>query len=718
MLKALLRQPAMTFSVLAVAALLVHIAAVLMIAPLPGDSLSAGVTASGQVSFGEEAVGYPVDAKAVFVDQGGRDRLTVAMSDLLPDPELRGRKEGITAVYDRYNRIAGLLREPGMQLRLPDGRMKPAQARPGNIDSLGADSWLALGIGLCSALAGLWVLVLRPREWAARMFVLSGLGLALGTVTIAAHERVSLAINPHALFWLLQVNYLSAFVFGSAVVALFARYPLPLVPVRWLAVAAAVQAVLWILGLLVPDSKILEVQLAVTLLLGALSVVLAGVQGWLSRRDPALRASFLLIWTSLLLCVGLFSVVNLIPHIFGLPPMMSDPVAASGFVLFYLALAVAIARYRLFDLGAWTLNVALSALVLIAVLAVDFGLVLLTGGTWTVSLAFLSAAIVWLPLREILLRRMDRRRSRRDMLLLRGASEVAFAPKPELQPGLWKRLLERQFSPLTVEPDQCETATIRADGRILAVPSPLGGPAWALGYAGQGNRLFNSEDRSLAAALVALVKEMVDARMAYDRGVRAERLRIARDLHDDVGARLMTTLHRGDLETVHADVREAMADMRLIIDGMSDQVRRLSDLVADLRHETVNRLMLAHVAVDWPITSVFDDDRPVEAVQARVLFSVVRELASNVIRHAGAHAVSISCDMSEGRIAVSIRDDGRGFDSESDAILGNGLRNVRKRIEELGGAMRLESGDGGSVVEILLPIASPERGMADDRATH
>ncbi|MBN8829686.1 MAG: hypothetical protein J0G94_03450 [Sphingomonadales bacterium] len=711
MLKALLRQPAMAFSALAVAALLVHVAAALMIAALPGASLTARLTAGGQVTFDEQA-GHPAGAKAVFVDERGRERLVVRMADLLSGLDVRGRPEGPGTTQERYRRISELLREPGLRVRLPDGQMVPASATRGTIRSLDGGAWLALGIGLCATLAGLWVLVLRPREWAARMFMLSGLGLALGVITIAGYERVSLAIDPRTLFWIIQVNYLSAFVFGSAVVALFARYPLPLVPIPWLVLAAVAQGVLWIVGLLAPGPDVFSFQVAVVLSLGLLSLVLAGVQGWLSRRDPALRTAFILIWTSLLLCIGLFSIANLVPQLTGLPPMMSEPVAASGFLLFYLALAVAVARYRLFDLGAWSVNVALSALVLIVVLAGDFGLVLLTDGTWTVSLAFLSAAIIWLPLREILLRRTDRARNRRDILLLRGASEVAFAPRPEQQPELWRRLLDRQFSPLTIEPAACEAATIRADGRILAVPSPLGGPALALGYANRGNRLFNSEDKSLAAALVALVAEMVDARMAYDRGVRSERQRIARDLHDDVGARLMTTLHRGDLETVHADVREAMADMRLIIDGMSDQVRRLSDLVADLRHETVNRLMLAHVTVDWPISAMFDDDRPMEAVQARVLFSVVRELTSNVIRHAGARAVWISSDLSDGGVVLCVRDDGRGFDPDS-AMLGNGLRNVRKRIEELGGSMQSNSGPQGSLIGIFLPVASPEQGMAD-----
>ena len=101
-----------------------------------------------------------------------------------------------------------------------------------------------------------------------------------------------------------------------------------------------------------------------------------------------------------------------------------------------------------------------------------------------------------------------------------------------------------------------------------------------------------------------------------------------------------------------------------------------------------------------------------EAVQARVLFSVVRELTSNVMRHAGARAVWISSDLSDGGVVLCVRDDGRGFDPDS-AMLGNGLRNVRKRIEELGGSMQSNSGPQGSLIGIFLPVASPEQGMAD-----
>lgn len=709
----ILRRPATAFSILAVAMLLAHAAAALLMAQMSRASFGATALADGTVQIVGADQRYPAAAQAAFIGREGQVRLRLAMADLTPDLEPRGSRADIATVYHQRDAIAALLRTPGTRLRLPDGRLLPAGIRAGRPGTLTTGAWMSLGISLCSSLAGLWALVLRPREWAARMVMLSGLGLALGTITIGALEQVTLATGSPALFWIVHINYLSAYIFGSAIVILFARYPLPLIGRSWLAAFVAIQGIAWLLGLLDLDADMLGIQIALVLLLAVLAVVLAGIQGWRSRHDPALRASFLLIWGSLLLCMGLFSIVSLIPQLLGQPDILPESISAAAFLLFYLALAVAIARYRLFDLGGWAVNVGLSALVLIAVLAIDFALVLVTGGTWTVSLAVVTAALLWLPLRELVLRRVERRRNKRDILLLRGASEVAFAPRPDQQLDLWSRLLERHFSPLTIAPAQCQALAIQADGRTLAVPSPLGGSGLALSFAGQGRRLFNSEDISVAAALVALVEEMIEARSAYDRGARAERQRIARDLHDDVGARLMTTLHRGDLETVHADVREAMADMRLIIDGMSDQARRLADLIADLRHETVNRLTLANIRADWPITALFDDERLVDALRARVLFSIARELVSNVIRHAGATTASIRCELAEDLLSLAVRDDGRGFDPESDAVLGNGLRNIRKRLEELGGSMHAQSGPAGSTMALHLRLPSRERGMAD-----
>jgi len=707
-----MRSPALAFAALALSTFVAVVAGALWGAHLPEANLRVRSIGTEQVAV-EGRGPFHASATVLLVDPAGRVRLEAPLATLALDREPAGPDDAWRKTYAQRDAIAqALASEPGLRLRLPDGSLIDARLRRGGPGVVTSGFWLALGMGWLSALAGWWVLVLRPREWAARMFALSGLGMLLAAFTIAISERQSPAMSGVFLLGLGNVNILAGHLYGMSLVCLFARYPKPLVPRVGLGAIAAGLAALWGWGALFPSARVFSTHLAAVIVEGAAIVALAVVQGWRARRDPALRAAFLLIGTSLLVSVGFFSAVNLIPQMLGGADLVSPPFSACVFLLFDLALAIAIARYRLFDLGAWALNMAIMALVIMGLLAVDFAVVLLTGASWTLSTAFLLAAIAWLPLRERLLRRSDLRRTRDDTLLLRGASEVAFALTPNQQEARWQALLESRFTPLVVDGGACIAPEIRDDGRALAVPSPLGGTGLVLRHAGQGSRLFGSADRAVAVALVELVREMAQARAAHDRGVQAERQRIARDLHDDVGARLMTTLHRADLETVHADVREAMADMRLIIDGMAGQTRPLSDLLADLRHEAVNRLALARIAAFWPVDALFDDALPVDARRNRILFSVVRELVSNAIRHAGAQTVRIEVARRADALIFNFSDDGRGFSADEAFARGNGLRNMRKRMEEVGGALDMTSGAAGTVARITLPLRSPEQGMA------
>lgn len=711
MLKALSHSPATAFAAMALTAFFGIALVALAVSWLPQTTIHVAPVPGGQMQV--DGMGtFPADRPVMFLDRAGRERLIVPLHMLTVAKDARGTPGQNSAMYALRDRITRLMAEPGMRMRLPDGRTVAAQIIPGRSWRLTSGALTSLAVGLCATLAGLWVLVLRPHEWGTRMFLLSGIGLMIATFTIASIEQRGVAVSAAYQFGELQLNYLSTHIFGLSLVALFARYPLPLVPRKSLAVLAAATAAFWTIGLFDLWTDLFAGHLILALTWGTGAIVLAMMQGWKSRHDPALRMSFILIGTSLLLCIGVFSAVNMVPQLLGHGDVAPLPATTAGFLLFYLALAVGVARYRLFDLGGWAVHVAIAALVVICVLIVDFFLVLLTGGNWTLSLAFLIAAIIWLPLRELLLRRSDRRRGRHDLSLLQGANDVAFALRPEQQAVLWQDLLGSQFSPLQSEPCPCDMVDIRDDGRTLVVPSPLGGQGTALHYAGQGRRLFNSEDKAVAVELVGLVREMTKARISYDRGAHEERQRIARDLHDDVGARLMTTLHRGDLGTVHADVREAMADMRLIIDGLSGQARRLSDTMADLRHETVERLALARIRTHWPIGPEFDDERLVEAQPNRVFVSVVRELASNIIRHSGASEVAVECTLDADGLALRLADNGRGLGAGGEAPAGNGLINMRKRINEMGGAIEIDSRADGLTILIRLPLFSPERGMA------
>ena len=710
MLKLPIRNPANGFALLALMTLVIVAGAALWIARLPMAGVVVVPVHPAMVSV--NGLGpFPDRTPARFVDGAGQVRLTVPLGTLALLREPGGGAAESRAAYAQRELASRLVREPGMMLVLPDHRRIAASIVPGGLARMPAGAWLALAMGLVSALTGWWLLVLRPHEWAARTFALSAAAMLLAAITIAAAEKLSLAMGAAFQLRLSWANLLAAHGYGLSLVALFARYPAPLLSRRVLGLAAVGMGLLWAASLAAPSGALFLANTAMVAAEGLAIVALSLIQAWRARRDPALRVAFRLIGASLLACLLFFLAVNLIPQMLGYVDLIGAPLSSCVFLLFNLALAVAITRYRLFDLGGWAMGVAWFALGIVGVLLVDIALVALTGATWTLSGAFLLAAVIWLPLREALLRQADRRRTRDDVVLLRGASRVAFALGPDEQQRQWRFLLEQRFAPLTIATCASERAAIRDDGRGLEVPSPFGGEGLVLRFAGQGSRLFGSTDRTVAEALVQQVREMVAARVAYDRGVQEERRRIARDLHDDVGARLMTSLHRVDLDTAHADVREAMADMRLIIDGMAGQSRPLGDLLADLRHETVTRLRLAHIGADWPMTGLFDDPRRIEPACSRVLCAVLRELTSNVIRHSRAGQARIATTLDHGAFALTVEDDGCGFDSAS-LPGGNGLRNMMRRLNEAGGTIAIASDAAGTRTRIVLPLGSPERGMA------
>jgi signal transduction histidine kinase len=187
----------------------------------------------------------------------------------------------------------------------------------------------------------------------------------------------------------------------------------------------------------------------------------------------------------------------------------------------------------------------------------------------------------------------------------------------------------------------------------------------------------------------------------------AERVRIARELHDLVGHHLTaltlnlevaTHLVEGKaLEHVQqarslaklllADVREVVSDMRE--HDKVDLAAALSTLVEGVPEPTVH--------LDLPRKLAMMDP-----VQAQVLLRCAQEAITNSVRHAGARNLWIRLAQDENGVALAAHDDGRG---SSDLAVGNGLSGMRERLEQLGGELRLESSPGaGFSLHAWLPL--------------
>ena len=186
-----------------------------------------------------------------------------------------------------------------------------------------------------------------------------------------------------------------------------------------------------------------------------------------------------------------------------------------------------------------------------------------------------------------------------------------------------------------------------------------------------------------------------------------ERKRIAADLHDDLGAKLLTIVHTSNDERISTLAREALEEMRLSVRGLTGKPVRLSDALGDWRAEVVSRLAQSGVEGEWHSPP---DEEVTGTLSARAFVQttrILREAVSNIIKHSGASHCSVRCGIAQGDFQMVIQDNGNGIPLELDGKLdkGHGMASMKSRAKQLQGQCLVESGPGyGTVIRLTLPL--------------
>ena len=181
-----------------------------------------------------------------------------------------------------------------------------------------------------------------------------------------------------------------------------------------------------------------------------------------------------------------------------------------------------------------------------------------------------------------------------------------------------------------------------------------------------------------------------------------ERKRIASDLHDDLGAKLLTIVHTSDGSRIPQLAREALEEMRLSVRGLAGKPVRLDDALADWRAETMVRLTQAKIEAVWN----HPDEGVSQTLPARVfmqLTRILREAVSNVIKHSSATHCEVRCAVADGSLVVTVKDDGRGI--AADLQRGQGMSSMKRRAKKMSGQCLVESRPGfGVVISLTVPL--------------
>ncbi len=250
--------------------------------------------------------------------------------------------------------------------------------------------------------------------------------------------------------------------------------------------------------------------------------------------------------------------------------------------------------------------------------------------------------------------------------------------------------------PITAPKGGVDLATTHPSGLPADVPSPDGaGSAVILRFARRGRRLFTQDDARLADRVLAQLRQAVAYDAAVEQGRSEERLRIAQDLHDDIGARLLTLMYQAQTPEMEDYIRHTLKDLKTLTRGLATGDQMLSHASAEWRSDLEQRLSAAHVKLNW--VCEFDRDVHLGVVQWSALTRVIRELVSNALAHAQARHVDVHLSLGGALLLLNVADDGVGKAPEQWAH-GLGLGGVRKRVKQLGGEVQWRENRGQGIV--------------------
>lgn len=208
-----------------------------------------------------------------------------------------------------------------------------------------------------------------------------------------------------------------------------------------------------------------------------------------------------------------------------------------------------------------------------------------------------------------------------------------------------------------------------------------------------------------------------------ERALERERMRIAQDLHDDLGSSLtrisllssllqadkghpdQVAIHAAKLSESADQTVRALEEIVWAVRPGSDSLQSLVEYIAHFANElfednpTRCRLDLPH---DLP-------PKPLPPDVRHNIFLIVKEALTNALRHAGAKEVHVQAKVSANSLEILVQDDGQGFEPSRPPMEGkrHGLGNMHRRAETIGGTLELQSTPGkGTTVRLVVNLAN------------
>lgn len=634
--------------------------------------------------------------RAILVDH---QPLSLDRNTLVLDPDIFATFAQFNTFIKHNQAIAKAFIAPVVTLQINNGENVNVRPNPrGNIRWL--PSWYAwiMLLGSCILLIATAILAHNPTADSTFFLFITALGLWAGTLfhTLYAVRELVVPLPDH-IHLLVALKHLAMSIFGLGGIALLWSYPtrLRFGIIFWLG------TLLIVVCLVLNTLQWWELPIHAYYLLPYLLPTALGLYATLgqyrkSRASPINRAIMLwissAIWVSVLIIYALYIAPTLIS---GYP--ISDIIVQFMFFILFLGFAFGVTKYRLFDIERWWFNTWLLFFLTLAVLVIDALVVLI----WNISQAsafsitLLVSLWIYFPLREKLWKMIFRNRSHYQINNYLAHIIALFSSTDRINRHIqqYQDLFSLIYQPaaITLKLDdrhQIQRPALARNGLDLNVPLDASHYLVLTGK-NRSRHLFNRKDQAFSASILNLTSKVSSLTESRQKAEANERARIMRDLHDDVGSKLLDLIHGSDDTKAIALARETLQSLRLsVIPLHQNSPRHLRDAIHSWRDEIQSRLEDAGIA--YHDTLATTDDASLDVRQFINLTRILRELTSNLIKHSVTTSAQLQFCQAGEHLVVHYDQIGNIADPACFEA-GSGLNNIASRLQEIAGRTNVES---------------------------
>lgn len=227
----------------------------------------------------------------------------------------------------------------------------------------------------------------------------------------------------------------------------------------------------------------------------------------------------------------------------------------------------------------------------------------------------------------------------------------------------------------------------------------------------------------IAAIIRAVARRRIQIQLQKEetqRKIQEERERISMDLHDNIGAQITHVIT--SLDNLSYKISDGQdVNTVPVIDELGDFARgtmqQLRDTIWTLKKDDVyldqfidriqdylRRMFQDHDHLHMQIEMRIENQIQLPAATTVHLFRIMQEIATNVVKHSEATHFSLVFTNHDKWLMIEVKDNGKGFNQEEIPMDHYGIKNIRSRINELGGRMRIESEIGRTYYNMEIPI--------------